>query len=410
MQWPANHLSRDLPLADVWLTPLLALAAVTWWLVLPLRAALNHRRLPLLAEFDYDESVNWPRVSVLVPARNEASTLQAAMQSLLRVDYPNLEIIIVDDRSGDATGKIIEQLEEEDSRIRSLRIDTLADGWLGKVYAMHRGLEICTGEWLLFTDADVHFSPQILKRAIACCERQHKDFVTLLPEFFDTRPLLAAAQAAFAMILLSALDRDKITAARSRAAMGIGAFNLARKSFLDKREGLEWLRMEVADDAGLGLMMKRRGAAIDIRSGRGLLKVDWYPSLRAMMDGVMQRVILGANYRLPVYLLHCVLVCLCLVAPLGLTLALLPQSLLAWLCVAAYLLPMIILRTVTAHFDLPPKAAWGLPLGLMIIAFGMLRTLLFCFRYGGIHWRGSVYSLKDLRAGQRVRMSAFLLP
>ena len=396
-------------MADGWLTLLLALAAVAWWLVLPLRAALNHRRLPLLAEFDYDESVDWPPVSVLVPARNEASTLEAAMQSLLRVDYPNLEIVIVDDRSSDATGKIIEQLGQHDSRIRSLRIDTLADGWLGKVYALHRGLEICSGEWLLFTDADVHFSPQILKRAITCCEQQHKDFLTLLPEFFNTRPLLAAAQAAFAMILLSALDRDKITAARSRAAMGIGAFNLARKSFLDKREGLEWLRMEVADDAGLGLMMKRRGAAIDIRSGRELLKVDWYPSLRAMMDGVMQRVILGANYRLPLYLLHCALVCLCLAAPLGLALTL-PQSPLAWLAVAAYLLPMIILRTISGHFELPPAAAWGLPLGLLIIGFGMFRSLWCYLRDGGIHWRGNVYTLKDLRRGQRVRMSAFLLP
>ena len=129
-----------------------------------------------------------------------------------------------------------------------------------------------------------------------------------------------------------------------------------------------------------------------------------------MMDGVMQRVILGANYRLALYLLHCALACLCLAAPLGLALALLPQSPLAWLCVAAYLLPMIILRTITVHFDLPPAAAWGLPLGLMIIGYGMFRSLLCYLRDGGIHWRGNVYALKDLRRGQRVRMSAFLLP
>ena len=385
-----------------------AAAALGWWLGIPLCAALNDRKLQSLADFDYRESRRWPRISVLVPARNEASTLEAAMQSLRQVDYPDLEIVIVDDRSSDGTGAIIERLALADSRIRSLRVDRLADGWLGKVHALHRGLEACSGEWVLFTDADVHFSRSLLKRAIASCLDCGRDFLALLPEFFATRPLLAAAQAAFATLLLAALDRDRIAAPRNPAAMGIGAFNLARKSFLDTHEGLEWLRMEVADDAGLALLMKRRGAAIDIQSGRGLLKVDWYPSLAAMMDGVMQRMVLGANYRLPVFSLQCLLVCLCLLAPTVLALSLLAYSPLAWLCVALYLLPTIILGTATRHFSPPPAAAWGMPLGFAVLGFGMLRSLLFCLRHGGIYWRGDIYDLADLRAGQRVRMSSLL--
>ena len=396
-------------MVDNWLVTLLAtLAALGWWLGIPLRAAVNDRKLQSLADFDYDDSQHWPRISVLVPARNEADTLEAAMQSLLRVDYPNLEIIIVDDRSSDGTSAIIERLAVADSRIRSMRIDRLADGWLGKVHALHLGLEVCSGEWVLFTDADVHFSRCLLKRALASCLEGSRDFLALLPEFFATRPLLGAAQLAFATLLLAALDRERIAAPRNPAAMGIGAFNLARKSFLDTREGLEWLRMEVADDAGLALLMKRRGAAIDIQSGRGLLRVDWYPSLAAMMDGVMQRMVLGANYRLPVFSLQCLLVCLCLLAPLILALSLLPHSPLAWLSVTLYLLPTIILRTATRHFTPPPAAAWGMPLGFAVIGFGMLRSLLFCLRHGGIYWRGNIYPLADLRAGQRVTVSVFL--
>jgi len=394
-----------------WLLPsVLALAALGWWVAIPVRAIVNDRRMESLAEFDYAGLDAWPRVSVLVPARDEADTLEAAMQSLLRVDYPNLQVVIVDDRSSDASGEVIERLAARDARIRSLRIETLTEGWLGKVHALHHGLEACDGEWILFTDADVHFAPDLLKRALACCDERGKDFLALLPDFFDTRPLLAAAQAAFATILLSVLDRGKIAAPQSPAAMGIGAFNLVRKRFIDEREGLEWLRMEVADDAGLGLLMKRRGASIDLLSGRGLLKVDWYPSLRAMMDGVMQRVIMGANYRLSVYLLHCLLVCLCLCAPLGLALALQSATPLAWLCVAIYLLPTWILQTGARNFALPSAAAWGLPCGFLVIGLGMLRSLLSCLRRGGVYWRGNVYALADLRAGQRVKMSAFLLP
>jgi len=129
-----------------------------------------------------------------------------------------------------------------------------------------------------------------------------------------------------------------------------------------------------------------------------------------MLDGVMQRVILGASYRLSLYLLHCVLACLCLCAPLGLALALQSATPLAWLCVAIYLLPTLILQTASRHFSLPPAAAWGLPFGFLIIGYGMLRSLLSYLRRGGVYWRGNVYALAALRAGQRVKMSAFLLP
>ncbi len=389
---------------------LLTLAALAWWVVMPLRAVLHDRKLETLADLHLDEPEKWPLVSVLVPARNEADTLEAAMQSLRQVDYPQLEIVIVDDRSSDGTAAIIERLAGGDPRIRSLRIDDLPEGWLGKVHALQRGLDLCSGEWVLFTDADIHFSPRLLKQAIACCLNRDRDFLTLLPDFFATRPLLAAAQAAFATILLSVLDAARIADPQSRAAMGIGAFNLVRKNFVAAGGGLEWLRMEVADDAGLGLLVKSRGAGIGILSGRTLLAVDWYPSLRSMMDGVMQRVVMGANYRLWLYLLHCLLAWLCLLAPLGLWLLLWSSTPLAWLCLAIYLLPAIILLTGSRSFALPWAAAWGLPLGFAVVGIGMLRSLWSCLRRGGIYWRGNIYPLGELRAGQRIRMSAFILP
>jgi hypothetical protein len=388
----------------------LGLATLAWWAVMPLRAGLNDRKLGSLAATRGEEPGKWPRVSVLVPAKNEQDTLFDAMQGLLRVDYPNLEIVIIDDRSTDRTGEIAERLAAADPRVRTLHIDKLPHGWLGKVHALHRGIGACDGEWLLFTDADVHFSPRILKLAIAHCLRQRKDFLALFPDFVNPGLLLGSAQAAFGVILLSMLDFARIADPDSRAAMGIGAFNLARRSFIDTREGLDWLRMEVADDAGLGLMMKRRGAAIDILSGSGLLRVDWYPTLSAMMDGVMQRVIMGANYYLVIYLLHCLLVCFCLLAPLGLAVALLPLSPFAWLCLGAYLMPPLLLRTGSGNFDIPRASRWAISLGYAIIAFGMLRTLISCIRRGGIYWRGNIYPLKELRDLQRVKMTAFFLP
>ncbi len=127
---------------------------------MPLRAALHARKLASLSALQLDTPAQWPTVSVLVPAKNEEDTLFAAMQSLLQVDYPALEIILINDRSTDRTGEIIERLALLDSRVRQIHIDHLPDGWLGKVHALHQGIDVSSGEWLLFTDADIHFAPQ----------------------------------------------------------------------------------------------------------------------------------------------------------------------------------------------------------------------------------------------------------
>ena len=108
------------------------LALAAWWVYLPARAVLHDRKLGTLAQTDCQAPDLWPSVSVLVPARNEESTLAAAMQSLRRVDYPELEIILVNDRSSDRTGEIVDRLAAEDARIRPLHIETLPAGWLGR--------------------------------------------------------------------------------------------------------------------------------------------------------------------------------------------------------------------------------------------------------------------------------------
>ena len=190
--------------------------------------------------------------------------------------------------------------------------------------------------------------------------------------------------------------------------MGVGAFNLLERSVIDAEEGLEWLRMEVADDAGLALMAKSRGARIELLSGRELIEVDWYPTLGSMLDGVMQRVIMGVGYYLGLYCLQCAAVILCLAAPVWLALYFSAYSPLGWLCLGAYALPSLILAAGMSKLKIPRRLLWALPLGYLVIGYGMLRALFTFLRRGGLYWRGGVYPLRELRASQRVRMGAFL--
>ena len=385
----------------------LVLASSIWWIVMPLRALLQDQRLRVLAALTLAPLPEWPRVSVLVPAKNEEDTLFDAVQSLLRVDYPDLEIILLDDRSTDLTGEIVDRLARLDSRVRPIHIEQLADGWLGKVHALHRGTLASSGEWLLFTDADIHFTAPILKKAIAYCTHNEKGFLALLPEMAGLKGPVGWAQAAFGILLLSMLNVNRIADPRSKAAMGVGAFNLVRKEHIDAQAGLEWLRMEIADDIGLGLMMKRRGVNADILSGRDLVSVDWYPSLAAMLDGVLQRCVMGSNYYLSLFAVNCAFMLLCVLAPLGLALALAPHSPFAWLCLGAYLVPAITLQAGVKNIGMARAAVWGIPIGHAIIIYGMLRSLFSCMRHGGVYWRGNVYPLRQLRALQRVKLSSF---
>lgn len=384
-----------------------SLALVAWCAVMPLRAVLHDRRLGSLTGQPYSEPAEWPMVSVLVPAKDEEHTLDGAVRSLLEVDYPALEIILINDRSTDATGEIIERLARQDARIRSLHIDALPAGWLGKVHALHRGIEISRGDWLLCTDADIHFSPLVLKRAIAHCLHRQRDFIALFPGVLSTGLFNGLTQSAFGVMLLSMLDFARVSDPRSPLAMGVGAFNLLRRSCIDVGDGLRWLRLEVADDVGLALMAKRRGARIEILAGQDLIEVDWYPTLAAMLDGVMQRLIMGSNYNLVRYLLNCVIVGLCLAAPIGLYFALAQHGSLAWLSLACYAMPSLILGNGLKNFVIPRNLLWGLPLGFIVIAYGMLRSFVTCLRYGGVYWRGNLYPLRELRAAQRVKMGDF---
>jgi len=384
-----------------------ALATTIWWILIPARALWNGRRLGVLSALPGEAPERWPSVSVLVPARNEEQTLPEAVRCLCEIDYPELEIILVDDRSTDRTGEIVQRLARQDARIRALQIEDLPAGWLGKVHALHRGVEISRGQWLLFTDADVHLSPEILKQAIAHCLRRKKDFLALLPRFRDTRHLVGATQTAFATLLLSLLDTERNADPDSPVAIGIGAFNLARRSHVESGEGLAWLRMEVADDLGLARMVKQRGAAIDLLSGRDSIEVDWYPTLASMFDGVMQRLIMGARYHLSLYLLQCLFVGFCVVAPTGLAFALAAYTPLAWLGLAVYGMPSLMLGLGVRKLAMQRALLWSLPVGFFLLAWGMLRSVVTCIRHGGIHWRGRVYPLRELRASQRVKMNPF---
>ena len=153
--------------------------------------ALLGRGLPRLSREDAAQPESWPKISVVVAACNEAGTIANALQQLRKQDYPDFEIIVVNDRSTDETEAIVAELAKSDPRIRLQTVTELPDGWLGKVHALHKGVEAALGEWIVFADADVHFDSGLFKKAISVALQDRLVHLSVLPDL-SSRSLLPA--------------------------------------------------------------------------------------------------------------------------------------------------------------------------------------------------------------------------
>jgi cellulose synthase/poly-beta-1,6-N-acetylglucosamine synthase-like glycosyltransferase len=265
----------------------LALAALSALLWIGVAALVVRARatVPSLSATQAPPPARWPTVSLIVPARDEAAGLEAALRSKLALDYPGLEVVLVDDRSTDATGAIADRLAAEQPHLSVVHVRELPKGWLGKVHALTKGVERSTGEWLLFTDADIHYDPQTLRRAIALCEAKGFDYLAALPRFESSTFAVNVAMAGFVPVVMSAVQADWIEDPKSAASIGAGVFALVRASAYRRSPGLEHLKLEIADDVGLGQLMKRSGARCGVVAAPDELSLTMYPDFAGVVRG-----------------------------------------------------------------------------------------------------------------------------
>ena len=157
-----------------------------WFVLLIAQRRVCRDRLILEPDASGDPPVeagvtSWPSIAVIVPARNEAPTLDACIQSLLNQDYPDLRIVIVDDRSRDATFDAAQRIAGRDPRVRVERVTELPAGWMGKSYALWTGSRAVDADWLLFVDADCTLHPRAVRAAVADALRRCVDLLSLWP-------------------------------------------------------------------------------------------------------------------------------------------------------------------------------------------------------------------------------------
>jgi glycosyltransferase involved in cell wall biosynthesis len=345
----------------------------------------------------------WPRLSVVIAACNEAATLESAVATILAEDYPDLEILLVDDRSTDGTGALIEAVAARDPRVRAVHVTDLPAGWLGKVHALDAGTRASTGSWVLFTDADVHFAPGALRAAIALVVAEQRDHLVVLPQMESGTILEESVVDAFGDRFLRKTRAADIGRPGSDAYAGIGAFNLVRRAALDRSDGFAWLRMEVLDDVGLGLVLRRAGARGSFVLGDGAVGLRWYSSMSDMAQG-FEKNLFGfvAHYRwdrLAGFVLGTIAYVLAPAVALATGPA--PLRLLGVAALLALVVTSVVAARRTGRRLLPMLLV---PIGQLVVAYLVTRSAVTCLRRRGIVWRGTRYPLAALRSEQRVRL------
>ncbi len=385
------------------MTVLVPAALLTGVLAVWLRFAwilVRADRLPNLARLPdaLPSGTPWPRVSIVVACRNEEAEIQRAVSSLLSQDYPACEVVAVDDRSEDATGAILREVAGQHPALRVVRVDELPEGWLGKTNALHRGAAQASGDWLLFTDADVVFGPDTLRRAIAWTQADGLGHAVALPHFTAPGFLERSFVSLFGMFLMLHQRVDDLGRAGSRAHIGIGAFNLVRRDAYLSIGGHERLRLEVADDLKLGLVLRRSGVRQGCADSGGLVRVRWQQGFTASMRGLLKNFFAGEEFSWLSTLRTAFAIPLATTFPV-LCLAFAPGAALRLLGGAAFALAAV-LHGANARRLAGGRGTEGLvlPFAGVCLSLVALASALAATLRGAVIWRGTRYPLRALRA------------
>jgi glycosyltransferase involved in cell wall biosynthesis len=375
----------------------IAAAILLAWLLIGQEVFRGNRRLKRLATLAAPAPAAWPRVSVIFAARNEAATLLHAVPTMLALDYPDFEVIAVNDRSEDQTGHLLEQIAATNPKLKVVHVTELPEGWLGKNHALAEGSTRASGDWILFTDADVHFSPGTLQRAVAYARAQTLDHLAAVPRLADGGHWLGICVNAFSVAFTVGLRPWRISDPRSRAHGGVGAFNLVRTSTYRKLGGHVPIHLRPDDDIKLGKLMKSGGFS-DFVLGDGAISVCWYANVGEMIRGLTKNCYAGTDYRWWVPPLGAAVLFAGYVWPL-VALGIVTGP--AWWCYFAAVVVMLGLGCDQTRFG---GGRWWhglfLPAGMAVFSFILLRSMAVTHWTGGITWRGTFYPLAHLKANR----------
>jgi glycosyltransferase involved in cell wall biosynthesis len=351
-----------------------------------------------------------PRVSIIVPARNEEEAIEEPLTKLLALDYDNYEVIAVNDRSTDRTGEIMERVaanlnphfsqktrEMGHPLLRVIHHRELPAGWLGKTHAMWTAANQATGDWLLFTDADVLFNPDSLRRALAYAEAEPADHLVMFPRMIMKRPGEYMMIAFFQTMFTFGHRPWKVADPSTDDHMGVGAFNLVRRRVYDAVGTYAALRMEVLDDMKLGKVVKNAGFAQRNVFGGDLISIRWAHGALGVVNNLTKNFFAVLSFQW----------WRAVISAFGLAFLNFGPFVGVWLAHGWARLPYAVALGSMALIYLGMSWRSAVPVYYFLLhpastalfIYTLLRSTALTLWNDGIEWRGTKYPLEELRKG-----------
>jgi hypothetical protein len=367
------------------------------WVVETVVMVFGIPRIPALADAAPLPDADCPTVSILFAARDEEEKLPGALPALLSLDYPRYEVIAIDDRSEDRTAAILDGAAEKDPRLKVAHLTGLPPGWLGKPHALQQAYERSSGEWLVLTDADVHFAPDLLRRSIGLATTKGWDHLTLLAEARMVTPGEKIVLMFFSMAFLIGSRPWSVSNARSSSYSGVGAFQLIRRSAYEKMGTHRRLAMEVVDDMKVGKLVKKAGLPSGVGKAGRAVSVHWHQGVGNIVRGTTKNFFATAGFDLRRAVAQIVSVLyLCVLPAVALPFV---HGTARTLAAVAAAIPLLIESGVAIESGVSVLYALTYPVGAMVFAWMLARSTAVTLRQGGVVWRGTFYSLAELRRG-----------
>jgi glycosyltransferase involved in cell wall biosynthesis len=373
----------------------LGAAILIIYILLGLDLVIGNRTIRSLRSVSLELPLRPPQVTIVVAARNEERNIRHAFRSLLNLDYPDFELIVVNDRSDDRTGAILNEMAAVDPRLRVIHVNELPLCWLGKNHALWVGSQRASGKLLLFTDADIIMDPSTLRRAVNFFLDNRLDHMAATPSMRMPTVFLEMFGAFFILFFTLFARPWKAKDPRSSYHIGIGAFNLVRSEVYRQVGGHETIRLRPDDDLKLGKIIKKAGFRQDAALAPEFLSVEWYASFREVIRGLEKNAFSGTDYNVGLVLLGALFLILCGIWPYIALFVTHGPALVVYVA-AVGLITLLFAHSANLH----GARRWyviGFPFAAMLFVFILLRTMLLNLAQGGITWRGTFYALKELK-------------
>lgn len=368
------------------------------WALLFVVAVVSLVRHPRLRT--YADATEGPLVSVIVPARNEAGNIAPLLSSLARTNYPNREVIVVDDRSTDGTGDIVEALQARTTGewLRLIHGADVPEGWFGKPWACWQGYQAAKGEVLLFTDADTRHEPDLLGRSVAALRATSADLFTILPEqtlgSFWERSVMPH------MLFMLGLRYNASLGNRTRNPLHVvanGQYIMMPRTSYVAIGGHEAVKHEVVEDLRLAQVTVAAGRRLYLVHAEEFMRTRMYRSLGGILEGWTKNVAIGARYSLPhlgrfVPWLVLAFTLVAWVVPPAILLVEafgeVPDRLMVW-ALGATIISLAFWAVTNLRMRVPPLYSLIYPVGAVVTAIIIMRSAL---RGRRVVWKGREYA------------------